>query len=150
MKKWTQSKQRTGNSTSGYLPQRSAQICSSEDIYKIVHSSIIYSSLILSEVSHKQKDKYMIFLIWGINDTHISLIQMIKMNLFDEKNDTNELLCKTETDSQTQRTNYGHWREELDVNMYTLPCLKQITNRDLVYSTKNSAQYSNNLNEKRI
>ena len=45
--------------------------------------------IILSEVSQTEKDKYhMILLICGIL-----------------KNDTNELIYKTETDSQTQRTN---------------------------------------------
>ena len=34
----------------------------------------------------------------------------------------------------------NHW--DLGIDMYTLPYLKQITNKDLLYSTGNSAQYS--------
>ena len=45
--------------------------------------------ILLSEVSQKEKGKYhMIPLIFGIY-----------------KNDTNELICKIETDSQTQKIN---------------------------------------------
>ena len=36
------------------------------------------------------------------------------------------------------------WREgtvrEFGIDMYALPCLKWITNKDLLYSTRNSAQ----------
>ena len=31
---------------------------------------------------------------------------------------------------------------EFGINIYTLPCLRHITNKDLLYSTGNSAQYS--------
>ena len=44
--------------------------------------------IILSEISQTEKDKYHISLICGIL-----------------KNDTNELIYKTEIDSQTQKTN---------------------------------------------
>ena len=68
-----------------------------------------------------------------------------------KKKVTNELIYKTETDSQTSRTNLwlpggGRWRGGIDwefgIDMYTLLYLKQITNKDLLYSTGNSAQYS--------
>ena len=50
--------------------------------------SIIRSIFILSEISQIEKDKYMILLTCGILKT-----------------DTNELIYKTEIDSQTQKTN---------------------------------------------
>ena len=58
------------------------------------------------------------------------------------------MICKTETDSQTWRMNLwlpgdGCWEgvdRELGTDMYTLLYLKQITNKDLLYSTWNSAQ----------
>ena len=43
------------------------------------------------------------------------------------KNDTNELIYKTETDLQTQKTHYGYQGEEerdnfgFEINIYTLP-----------------------------
>ena len=49
---------------------------------------------ILSEVIQTEKDKH----------------GMISWNLKKKKIDTNELIYKTETDSQTQETNYGYWR----------------------------------------
>ena len=52
--------------------------------------SIIRSIFILSEISQTEKDKYMILLTCGILKT-----------------DTNELIYKTEIDSQTQKTNLG-------------------------------------------
>ena len=63
---------------------------------------------------------------------------------------TNELAYETERDSQTQRTNLwfwaGGWGEgegivrEFGMGMCTLLYLKWIANKDLLYSTGNSAQ----------
>ena len=37
----------------------------------------------------------------------------------------------------------GRWiNEEVGINTYTLPYVKQIINKDLLYSTRNSTQYS--------
>ena len=48
--------------------------------------------IILSEVSQTEKDKNHIIYMWNL------------------KNDTNELIYKTETDSQTQKITYGYQR----------------------------------------
>ena len=55
-----------------------------------------------------------------------------------------------ETDSQTSKTNLqlpkekgrGRINQEFRISVYTLLYIKQIINKDLVYSTGNSAQYS--------
>ena len=85
-------------------------------------------------LSESDKDKYhMISLICGIF-----------------KN-TNELIYKKETDSQTQKTNFRlpkgkgggavtNW--EFGPDMHTLLYTKQITTKDLLYSPGNSTQYS--------
>ena len=60
-------------------------------------------------------------------------------------NDTNELICGTEKNSQTQKMNLwvpgvdGIVREFGKV-MYTLLYLKWVVNKDLLYSAQNSAQ----------
>ena len=66
---------------------------------------------------------------------------MIQMNLFTKQRQTHRLREQT----------YGYrgggegWGEgivrELGIDMYTLLYLKWITNKDLLYSTGNSAQY---------
>ena len=67
------------------------------------------------------------------------------------KNDTNELIYKVETDSQTQKTNLwlptGKGRgvvinQEVGINIYTILYIKQIINKNLLCSTMNSSQYS--------
>ena len=70
------------------------------------------------------------------------------------KYDTNELIYKTETDSQTQKTNlwlqtYGYQRgkggrginQEFWISRYKLLYIKQINNKVLLYSTGNYIQY---------
>ena len=62
------------------------------------------------------------------------------------KNNTNELIYKTETDSQTQETNMvtkgkGWPKLEYVINRCTLPNIKQINNKDLLYSTGSCTQY---------
>ena len=80
--------------------------------------------IILSEVNQREKDKYcMISLICGISKK--------------KNNDTNELFYKTETDSQTQKTNL--WspkgkRMERQVKAWnkvfaTLMCYERILSR---------------------
>ena len=58
------------------------------------------------------------------------------------KNNTNELLYKTETDSQTQRTNLwlrGEGKLKYGINRYIRLYIKQINNKDLLCSTGNYA-----------
>ena len=66
------------------------------------------------------------------------------------KNGTNEPIYKTEIESQMQKTNLWlpgvkgrrgiNWETGSDI--YTLLYIKQITNKNLLYSTGNSTQYS--------
>ena len=62
---------------------------------------------------------------------------------------TNGLIYQTEVESQMQKTNFGYqgirgeeinWETEIDI--YTLLYIKQMTNKNLLYSTGNSTQYS--------
>ena len=64
-----------------------------------------------------------------------------------KKQGTNELIYKTEVESQMQKTNvqlpgdkgWGvNW--EIGTDVYTLLYIKQITNKDLLYSIGNSTQ----------
>ena len=63
-----------------------------------------------------------------------------------KRNDTNELIFKMETDlgNEMMATKGEKWEEgivrEFGMDMYTLLYLKWITNKDLLYSTGNSAQ----------
>ena len=67
-----------------------------------------------------------------------------------KEDDTNELIYKTEADSQTSKTNLwlpkwergGGINWEIGTDIYTLLYIKQITNKDLLYSTGNYTQYS--------
>ena len=65
------------------------------------------------------------------------------------KNGTNELTNKTEIESQMQKTTLwlpggkgGGINWDIGIDIYTLLYIKQITNKDLLYSTGNSTQYS--------
>ena len=67
------------------------------------------------------------------------------------KKGTNEIMYKTEKELQMQKTNLwlpggggrrGWTNWEIGIDIYTLQYIKQITNKDLLYSTGNSTQYS--------
>ena len=67
------------------------------------------------------------------------------------KNGTNKLIYKTEIESQIQKTNMitmggrGGRRDKLgdwDWHIHATIYIKQVTNKDLLYSTGNSTQYS--------
>ena len=78
------------------------------------------------------------------------MTNMISLTCGILKNGTNELIYKTEIDSQMQKTNLWlpgvkggrgiNW--EVGIYIYILLYTKQITNKDLLYSTGNSSQYS--------
>ena len=92
-------------------------------------------TVIRSEVSQKEKNKYRIL-------THIHGTQ---------KNGTDELVSRVETETQMQRTNVWTPRGEsggggggggvmnwaIGINMYTLMCIKLMTNKDLLYKKIN-------------
>ena len=87
--------------------------------------------IILSQVSQTEKDKYhMIALLCGI------LKKNIQMNLFTKQKQSHR--CRKEI------YDYWGWRQgeginwETGVDVYTLLYIKQITNKDLLYSTGNA------------
>ena len=89
--------------------------------------------VILSEVSQTEKDKY----------------HMISPTCGVFKKGTNELICKSEIEVQMQKTNLwlaagrgGEINWEVGMDIYRLLYIKQITNKNLLYSTENSTQYS--------
>ena len=109
------------------------EYCSAIKRNKIVPFTEMWMDLetvIQSEVSQKEKNKYHILL-------HICGIQ---------KNGTDELICKAEIETQMQRTNVWTPREEgrvgmnweMGIDIYTRLCIKQITKVNLLYSTGNS------------
>ena len=67
-----------------------------------------------------------------------------------KKKGTNELIYKTEVESWMWKTNLwlpgdrGGWgiNREIGIDIYTLQYIKYITNKNLLYSTGNSTQYS--------
>ena len=90
-------------------------------------------TVIQSEVSQKEKNKYHVL-------THICGTQ---------KNGTDEAVCRAEIETQMQRTNvwtprgesgrgWGWWCDELGdwIDMYTLMCIKWMTNKNLLYKKK--------------
>ena len=90
--------------------------------------------IILSEVSQKGKDKY-----------HMIYHSYVES----KKNGTNELMYKTETDSQTLKTKLwlpkgkGGGRDKLGVwDKCIHTAIYKIIDNNLLYSTGNSTQYS--------
>ena len=79
-------------------------------------------------------------------------IPKCKINYFKskkKKKGTNKLIYKTEIESQMWKTNLqlpgGKWAGinwETEIDIHTRLYIKQITNKDLLYSTGNSTQYS--------
>ena len=90
--------------------------------------------ILLSEVSQKEKDKYhMISLIRRIQ-------KMIQINLFTKQKQTYRLRKQT---CGYQRGKVGGERNwEFGIDIYTLLYIKQIINKDLLYSTGDSTEYS--------
>ena len=99
-----------------------------------VETWIDLKTVIQSEVSQKQKNKYRIL-------THICGIQ---------KNGTDELVCKAEIETQTREHTYGYqggrgggggrnW--EIGIDTYTLICIKWINNKNLLYKKINKIKF---------
>ena len=89
--------------------------------------------VILSEASQTQKEKYrMMSLTCGI------FKKLIQMNLLTKQKQTHR--GRKQTWLPRGRVGGGIVRE-FGIDMYTLLYLKWITNKDLLYSTGNSAQY---------
>ena len=108
------------------------------EIGSFVETWMDLETLIQSEVSQKEKNRYCIL-------TYICGIQ---------KNGTDEPVCKTEIETQMQRTNIwtprgesgvgwgdagGGMNWEIGIDIYTLICIKYITNKKLLYK-KNKIQ----------
>ena len=93
--------------------------------------------VILSEISQTE-EKYYVNLLNILNIPYM-------WNL--KRNDLNESIYKTETDSESElmvarRIEMGGGIvRKFGIDMYTLLYLKQITNKVLLYSTGNSAQW---------
>ena len=60
-----------------------------------------------------------------------------------KKKDTNELVYKIETESQTSKTNLGSGlNQEFEIDIRTLLYIRQMTNKDLLDIIGNFTQYS--------
>ena len=105
----------------------------SNEIRSFVETWMDIETVIQSEVSQKEKNKYHILM-------HVCGIQ---------KNGTDELVCKAEIETQMQRTNVwtpsgesrgwgggGGMNWEIGIDIYALICIKQITNKNLLYKNK--------------
>ena len=84
------------------------------EIVSFVEMWMNLETVIQSEVSQKEKNKYRISLICGI-----------------QKNGTDEPICKAETETQMYGYGGGGVRMSWDIgiDIYTLLCIKQITKR---------------------
>ena len=87
--------------------------------------------IILSEVSQKEKNKYhVVSLICGI-------YKMLQMNLFTKQKQSHR---QRKQIYGYQMVNGGGVDWEFGINRYTLLYIKQINNKDLLYSTGNYIQ----------
>ena len=101
------------------------------EIGSFVETWMDLETIIQSEISQKEKNKYRIL-------THICGTQ---------KNAIDELVCRAEIETQMQRTNVWTPRGEsgggwggcggmnwaIGIDMYTLTCIKLMTNKNLLY-----------------
>ena len=100
------------------------------EIGSFVEMWVDLETVIQSEVSQKKKNKYRIL-------THVCGTQ---------KNGTDEPVCRAEVETQMQRTNVWTPRGEnrgagdggmlnwaIGIDMYTLMCIKLMTNKNLLY-----------------
>ena len=106
------------------------------EIGSFVETWMDLETVIQSEVRQKQKNKYRVLM----NTCRIQNNGM----------DAKHSICKAETETQMQRINVQTSRQkrgsgmnwETGIDIYTLLCIKQITNQNLLYSTGNSTQCS--------
>ena len=109
-----------------------------KEIWSFVETWMDLESVIQSEVSQKEKNKCRIL-------THICGTQ---------KNGTDEPVCRAEIETQMQRTNVwtpsgecgwgvsgGGMNWEIGIDMQTLICIKQITNKNLPYKKINKIKF---------
>ena len=99
------------------------------EIGSFVETWMNLETVIQSEVSQKEKNKYRIL-------THTCGIQ---------KNGTDESVCKAEIETQMQRTNVwtqsgesqggggDGMNQDIAIDIYILICIKWITNKNLLY-----------------
>ena len=108
------------------------------EIGSFVETWMDLETVIQSEVRQKEKNKYRIL-------THICGTQ---------KNGTDEPVCRAETETQMQRTNVwtprgesggggGVMNWEIGIDMYTLMCIKLMTNKNLLYKKINKIKLKN-------
>ena len=103
------------------------------EIGSFVETWMDLQTVIQSEVSQKETNKYRIL-------THICGTQ---------KYGTDEPICRSEIETQMQRTNVwtprgesgmgagGGMNWEIGIDIYTVICIKQITNKNLLYKKIN-------------
>ena len=107
------------------------------EVVSFVETWMNLETVIQSDVSQKEKNKYHIL-------THICGTQ---------KNGTDEPVCRAEIETQMQRTNIwttrgesgggGVMNWENGIDIYTLICIKQITNKNLPYKKINKIKFKN-------
>ena len=113
------------------------------EIGSFVETWMDLETVIQSEVSQKEKNKYRIL-------THTCGTQ---------KNGTDEPVCRAEIETQMQRTNVwtprgesgGGWgvtNWEIGIDIYTLICIKWITNKNLLYKKINKIKFKNSKKKK--
>ena len=112
------------------------------EIESFVETWMDLQTVIQSEVSQKEKNKYRILM-------HVCGTQ---------KNGTDEPVCRAEFETQMQRTNVWTPRGEncggggdggvlnwaIGIDMYTLMCIKLMTNKNLQYKQTNKQTKKNN------
>ena len=92
--------------------------------------------VILSEVSYTEKDKYHdIAYMWNLEK------MMIQTNLYTKQKQTHRHRKQTYS-YQRGKGGWGGINQEFGINIYTLLYMKEVNNKDLLYSTGNSTQYS--------
>ena len=90
-------------------------------------------TVIQSQLSQKEK-KYIIY-----QCLYVESREMAQMNLFAKQKQKHRLENNL-IDTKRERADQMNW--EIGIDIYTLLCIKQVVNEDLIYSTGNSTQCS--------